>query len=127
MNLFKLLKRRGKEPDGELVEPSDEEEYLEEEEEEEQESAAVSGEKEDGSEPSEGEPQGPAKEASSEAAGPSTKPAPAKEDDDLMALFEEETYEELMPEFIMNELQDIQASDLAKECSLARKALVYRN
>ena len=47
--------------------------------------------------------------------------------DDIMDLFAEEVEEELMPEFVLSQLVDIQASDLLTELSQVRDRLVHKN
>jgi hypothetical protein len=47
----------------------------------------------------------------------------AAEVDDIMDLFTEEEVEQSMPEFVLNQLVDIQASDLLKELSQVRNGL----
>ena len=50
----------------------------------------------------------------------------ATEIDDIMDMFAEEEVEELMPEFVLSQLVDIQTSDLLKELSQVKNGLAHK-
>ena len=58
-----------------------------------------------------------------------TPPAESEEqkEDSLLDLFQEETKESYLPDFIWQELQEVETSDLLKECMRVRVRLARRN